>query len=173
MAFVKVVLTGAEYAKARTGKIPAAAKKASRSAVTKIVRQVSKAAKANIHHDVTGLLGKSMGFVVKTYDEKTVGIAGPRKGFAVRLEERNTSRRKGLVGRTVKGKTIKLKAGAKAGTRRDATKYAHLVEKGHKKGKGKSSAPPHKFLAPAAEAANNTAKAVITVEMQQYLRETA
>lgn len=38
-----------------------------------------------------------------------------------------------------------------------AAKYAHLVEFGHLKGKGRSAAPPHPFMRPAADEAGERA----------------
>jgi hypothetical protein len=167
MPTVRAKLTGAEYAKLRTGKIPAGVKKAMRSTVTSIVRKVAAQAKTGIAKR-TGLLSKSMGSVVRTYkNETTVGIAGPRRGFKVSVSKsEGAGKRSGLVGTTAAGKKIKLKAGAKAGTTLDSTRYAHLVERGTRYAKGRP------FLGPAGAAANRTAKDQIRAATDAAIQQT-
>lgn len=172
---IRATLTGAEYAKKRTGKIPAAIKRATRQVVGRIVRDVAKDAKANIKRSRTGLLAKSLGSVVRTYkNEKTVGIAGPRAGFKSTITgKRATARRTTLTATRVGGKTISLKGGARVGATLDPGKYGRLVERGHRKGRGRSKAIPKPFLAPAAAKANRRAKEELSKESLASIKGTA
>ena len=179
MPKVSATLTGTEAAKRKAGNIPRAVKNRVRSAVGKIVREVAKDAKAEARKR-TGLLGKSMGSVVKTYPNETiVGLAGPRKGFKVTLALQAMDKRgkNKLVGERLRGKAVKLRNVIASTTRKgdrkriDPTTYAHLVEGGHKKGKGKSTAPAYPFLGPAAKKANAKAKGQIVTESFAGIRE--
>ena len=178
MPKVSATLTGTEAARRKAGNIQRAVKNRVRSAVGKIVREVAKDAKTAARKR-TGLLGKSMCSVVKTYPNETiVGLAGPRRGYKVTLQQTTDKRGKvKLVGERRGGKKIALKNAVKATTskgtaaRISPTAYAHLVEGGHKKGKGKSTAPAYPFLGPAAKKANAKAKGQIVTESFAGIKE--
>jgi len=176
-------LTKEEYIAKRTGKIPAKVKRALRAEVRKIVGKVAKDAKRNLSRKRTGLLEKSLGATVTTAsDEKTVSRAGAKSGFRLELSTDFSKRKLKYKGTTEGGKSVKLGAirqdfkvfvqkGKKKGERKtiNPTKYAHLIELGHAKGKGKGAARPFPFIGPAGKIANQTAPA----ELQKAIREAA
>lgn len=97
-------------------------------------------------------------------------IVGPKRkaGRFLRINKKNALRgfgaaQKALVAERKRlasgkiGKPLERERAAVAATLktfadavyRNPSRYAHLVEKGHARGKGRSAAPPHPFLAPA------------------------
>lgn len=180
---VRAQLLGAEQAIRRTGKIPAAVKKATRAAVAKIVRKAAKVA-AGKARKVSGLLAKSVGSKVKTSgEERTTGIVGPRKGFRVELAEvKGRGKKKKIAGFGKDGKKIALrgesafvKRGKNKGKAKvaDPAKYGPRVEFGHKRGKGKAAAKPYPFVGPAGEEATNEAKTAIPAAIAAAIKGTA
>ncbi len=174
-------LTKEEYIIRRTGKIPAKAKKAIRATVKTICARVAKDEKINLVRQRTGLLAKSLGSVVKTRnDESTVGKAGARSGFRVSLTEAIKGSRKTTLVGDRGGKSIRLKGGLNVARTRgkhkgenlklDPSKYAHLVELGHKKGRGKGAAKGQKFMAKAAAEANKSSPAELAAAIQKEVR---
>ena len=129
----------------------------------------------------SGLLSKSLGKVVRTYrsDGVTVGLVGPRRGFAAKaLRVERKGRRQTLIAvrlRRTRGgyvplkgnKVIKLKraAGFRAGEVADPASYGAKVEKGHKRGKGRSAARAYPYLRPAAARTTSAVLSSIKADM--------
>ena len=171
-------VTGQDKILTTLGKLPAAVKKGVRRAVEKGVTILLQAVKSELTRKRTGLLSKSLGKVVKSYPSGvTVGVVGPRAGFRTSLESiQRKGRRLTLVGKNRRG-AIKLHAaggltpvrikGKQAGQRvvLDPAIYAHLVEGGHKKGKGRSSAPAYPFVGPGFRKSAAAVQAAIQAEL--------
>lgn len=132
----------------------------------------ARAIKANLKRKRTGLLAKSIGSRVKDYTTgRITALSGPRRGF--RVEVRRVEKRKlvGVRDGTKKGgpKKIILKkvAGVGEGDTINPTRYAHLVDKGHAKGKGKGAAKGWDFMKKAFQATRDPIKQDISRAIQQ------
>lgn len=170
-------LTGDVEAIANTRAKPAKCRAAIRSGVRKVVQAGAKTAKRLLLRNRTGLLGKSIGSKVKVYGDKVLGLVGSRVSFRTTLgavaQKGRSQVFQSLRGgkkaiREGKGKKINVKVqhGLKTGQVLDPSKYAHLVELGHKKGKGKSAAPAYPFVKPAFEESQRTAPGILADELK-------
>lgn len=121
---------------------PTLQRRVMRSAVTAAAKPIIASARATIqaNDEETGTLRKSMGSTVKTYRKtgSVVVVIGPRVGFA------------------------------NAETGRDATRYAHLVEDGHK-----PNTPPHPFLRPAFDSQVSAARDAMEAKIWQGIEDIA
>lgn len=171
-------MTGDKELAAKFSSLPGRLQKgALRRGVTKGARIVTKSAGGGVTKR-TGLLKKSLGQRVKTFPSGVVfGIVGARRGFRVLVSEfRNRGGALGLrktVSRSgVKFVKVVLKSGRglKIGQYIDPAKYSHLVERGHRKGRGRSAARPRPFLDPAWK---TTRKEVTRSLHQEVLAEVA
>src|SRR5262249_3315811 len=125
-------------------------------------RPVVRAAKARLVTQTNQrILRKSLGFKVRTYGDKVVGIIGPRTGF-----------------RTIVGYRTYGKDGTRLGVRErvkkpiyeDPAKIAHLVEFGHG---GPHPAPAHPFLRPAFDGTKKEAQDTVTDETWKEIEKEA
>jgi hypothetical protein len=146
------------------------ARKLERGAILKVCRLIARLAKQNLAgHQVTGLLKASLG--TKTYTARNgaiVGIVGPRRGTG-------RQRDKVLKRRIMRTASWKLKRQQKnvALAKVDPVKYAHLVERGHHRGKGRSAAPAYPFLTRAVADASGMAQDILRGEVWKAIREAA
>jgi HK97 gp10 family phage protein len=103
-----------------------------RKAMRAGARIIITAARAKVPVD-TATLKKSFSVKLKAYRQSGVMVAvvGPRTGMKKQVGTRIRGAHKGEA------------------VYRNPAKIAHLVEKGHARGKGKAAAPPHAFLKPA------------------------
>lgn len=138
--------------------------------------------KAALTRKRTGLLAKSLGKKVKQYPTgATVGLVGPRHGFWVEIKAVvKSARRAVLIAERFSKKgprDIKLKAavgvkrlrGKQAGenVRLNPVFYAHLVEAGHKRGRGRSAAPAYPFVS----VSQQRSKTAVATTMARVMRE--
>lgn len=134
-----------------------------KAAVNAGARLILQDARTRIH-SVTDLLRQSLAVKVKVYRGSgvVVGIVGPRTGFQ-KGKGRGAARRL-----TAFGKKLAARFGAK--TNQHPAAYAASVEKGHKRGKGRSAAPPHPFLGPAFRSTKGAVEATIAARIWQGIR---
>ncbi len=157
-------LTGDVEAIANTKAKPAKCRAAIKAGVSRVVQIGAKTAKRSLTRKRTGLLGKAIGSKVKVSGDRVLGLVGARTGFKTTL---GAQKGRAFQGLKTSGKTINIKAkpGLKTGQAIDPAKYAHLVEGGHKRGKGKSSAPAYPFVKPAFEESQKNAPLIIAEEL--------
>jgi len=116
-------------------------------AVKNVMRRVAtlraRAIKSNIRRSRTGLLAKSIGSKVSDRKRgRVTAVAGPRAGFKTQIVRKEGKKlvglRSAIKGRLQTPKKIVLKAaaGVDAGDVISATRYAHLADKDHRRGKG-------------------------------------
>lgn len=168
MPKITIKINGQEVIKEKLSKYEREIRKALRRGVAKGSSIINKDAKAQWRQR-SGLLKKAQGFVVRTYKGgRTIGVIGPRKGYRTTINEINgkkivASRIVTITGGKANRKEIKLKAFEKAavGQILDPIRYAHFVEKGHAKGKGKSAAKAYPALAIAERRNRKAAQAAI------------
>ena len=140
---------------------PRLRERAIKPAVDKATRLVARAMKAGQKRKRTGMLTASIGTKVKAKLNRPVyGIAGPR---------RSSSKPAGSP----------FRLGAKWRRKKDAkrpgqalvipTRYAHLIEKGHAKGKGRSAARAYPFMRPAVQSTRGAAAAILRHELTRQL----
>lgn len=165
-------ITGASDFERNTANLDKRTKAAARRGVDKATGVVLRSVKSHLKRRRTGLLAKSLGRKTKTYRGAVVGLVGARKGFkttaAAAVGKKLIAYRE-----TKKGnKLVKLKSarGVKAGAKLDPTKYQHLVEGGHKKGKGTSAAPAYPFIRPGARASQKEAEDTVKQELSAAIR---
>jgi hypothetical protein len=154
--------------KRKAERVPREVRNAVRRAATLQAREI----KTQLKRKRTGLLAKSIGSKVKDKGARATGLSGPRRGFKVTISKREAKRLEG-VRETKKGnKKIVLKAsgGVKEGDVISATRYAHLVESGHKKGKGRAAAPPYPFMKPAFKATEKQVRQMVKDAMAEIAR---
>lgn len=129
-----------------------------RTACTKACRILAKAAGAKLRdrrreqkkQGITrnGLLKKSMGYVVRVYGNKVVGVIGPRNGFKTQIgvRTRGGAQRTVEIVRRKYTKTVTVQTKKGDPIFEDPAKIGHLVEFGHG---GPHPAPAYPFMRPA------------------------
>lgn len=140
--------------------------RAQRNAQRKAARVVVKSVKGDLENRETKLLYKSIGFKVGTFRKGGMySVVGPRRKMG------------GQVLRTPKGRRALRKreegiaAAVGARTRfRNPTQYAHLVERGHRRGKGHGAAPPYPFMSTGFNSARATVQQIIAAEFRAAVR---
>jgi hypothetical protein len=129
---------------------------------------------------VTSFAGPRRGFKVtlKTVQHKLKGVKAPVVGSIVR-DDQGRVQFVGVGERLKTGKAFKFVTTANVFAARtrgkkkgqaytiDATRYAHLIEGGHKKGKGRGAAPAFPFMRPAFEQTKGQAVAEIRAAMAE------
>ncbi len=133
-----------------------------RPAVTKAARIVNNAAKTAVKPGKTGrqktrngILKKSLGVKIASYETTVIGVIGPRKGFKTQVGVRTRGGTKSNVGDPIY---------------EDPANIAHLVEYGHG---GPHPAPPHPFMRPAWENSRSEIKATMASDIQAGLEKLA
>jgi hypothetical protein len=129
-------------------------------AIDKAGRLVARTMKSMISRRKTGLLKASIG--IRTSPNwrkgKVYAIIGPRRSF--KSKNKVTTVSKWRMGR-IKRKGFEAFA--------NPTRYAHLIEFGHAKGKGKGAAKPYPFMRPAWQATKNAAEQVAASTLRSYV----
>lgn len=180
---IKLDLVGLDRELSRMKKVAAAGRKIIRRAVEKGATIQLQAERVECVRQRTGLLKKSLGKKVKSYPNGVVvGVTGPRRGFRVELSTDFSKREWKYAGTNSKGKKValgkidqKVKVfvlkGKNKGQRKviDPTKYAHLVEGGHQRGKGRSAAKAYPFIKPAGERSATRAYVAVRNELAAKL----
>jgi hypothetical protein len=119
-----------------------------RKAMVRACRLILKDARAGIKQNITGMLAESLAYKIVRKDDRIIGIVGPRKGTQ-RIRDKASRRRVSVMARW------KIKAVLKSSNLGNAgispSRYAHLVEKGHARGRGTAAAPSYHWLQPAIE----------------------
>ena len=130
-------------------------------AIDKSGRMVARAMKASVSRKKTGLLKASIG--IRTSPNwrkgKVYAIIGPRRSF-------KSTGQKGGVTTVSKWRMGRIK---RRGLEAFAapSRYAHLIEFGHKKGKGKGAAKPMPFMRPAWQSTKNAAEQLAANELRR------
>lgn len=165
-------LLGVETVKAALDRKAKYVPRGVRNAVRRAATIQAKAIKSALKRKRTGLLLKSIGSKVKEKGTRATALSGPRRGFKVKITSREAKRLEGVreTKRGSKKIILKAKAGVKAGDTISATRYAHLVESGHKKGKGRAAAPAYPFMKPAFEASKAEVVATIRAAMAEVTK---
>lgn len=106
--------------------------------------------------------------------KKSGGLAGFGKAQRALVAERKRLETSGVKPLARERAAVKGVLQAFSGARyRNPTRYAHLVEKGHKKGKGRASARAYPFIAPAQKAGNTRGLAKLAQKLRQGIEEEA
>jgi len=135
--------------------------RAIRPAVDKAARLVARAIKGAQKRRRTGMLSASIGTKVTAKLNRPIyGVAGPRRSS---YKPRGSPFR--LTARWRRSKERKRPGLAKI----KPTRYAHLIEKGHAKGKGKSAARAYPFMRPAVQASRGGVAAILRGELTRQL----
>lgn len=165
---IKFRITGLEDLKAKLKKLEKkSAKKIIRTAVKEGSKILWRTMQNKQRAQWSRTLFKSLFSKVKSYRQGSVMVAvvGPRTKFIRYM----------TVARTKRGK-LKRKLGKteSLGARKMwAGKYAHLVEFGHKKGKGRSAAKAYPFVRPAMRAAQPAVTAKMRAVLERELAKEA
>ena len=135
--------------------------RAVKSAIGKGGRLVAATAKPLIRRR-TGLLQKAMGCVVSTRGWRVTAKVGPRRGFGGAVLEDDRGR---LSVMSKSGKERRIRK-ARAPMQINPTRYAHLLEKGHK---GKHPAPAYPFLSTALEICRGQIASLLSDELRRAI----
>jgi HK97 gp10 family phage protein len=127
-------------------------------AIEKSARVVARAMKAALTRHRTGYLKASIGIRVSPSwkSGRVYAVIGPRK---------SASTAKGI--KTVKVWRVKRDARRGGNTKVVPTRYAHLVEFGHAKGRGHGAARAHPFMRPAWAATKLSAEQIAANEIRR------
>lgn len=106
--------------------------------------------------------------------KKSGGLAGFGKAQRALVAERKRLATGGVRPLARERAAVRSVAQAFAGARyRNPSRYAHLVEKGHKRGKGRSSARAYPFIAPAQRAGNTRGLSALARKLREGIEQEA
>lgn len=168
---VSVEVVGERDIATRFEAYDAAARRRLRKAMDRGTTVQLRAVKRNLKRKRSGLTAKALGRKTLTYPSGVVaGLVGPRGGYKVTLAElRKTARRTVLIAvADSRGREIKLKAYRKSvgdNVRLDPVLYMHLIEAGHEKGRGRSTAPAYPAIRPGFDASIAEVQAILVEEV--------
>jgi hypothetical protein len=145
-----------------------AAKAACKSALLKVAR-VSKGVSKQAVRKKSEILSKSLFEKAKVYENVVFAIVGPRV-WTITVGEKTGRKRRKISRETKKGTkelTVKNSVNFQVGEIIKPHKYGHIVEAGHKKGRGRSAAKAYPFIRPGAVKAGEMLGGELKVELKQ------
>lgn len=132
-------------------------------AIDKSARLVAKAMKASVTRRRTGLLKQSVGVKVSPNwrKGKVYAVIGPRRSYKMVASDAGEK-----FATPTKWRANKLRKKPHQ-AKIIPTRYAHLVEFGHARGKGKHDAKPYPFMRPAMESTKHAAEQLAANELRR------
>ncbi len=156
------------------------AKRAGPNGMRRGVRQASsmivKALKSALGRHATGLLELSLGHKVSLKLDKVYAVVGSRRSYRLMESQTRAIARMDYFDKAAT-QFIKKRVSEERKRKRDKTqryrvpsRYAHLVEKGHKRGGGKTTAQAYPFMRPTFAATHREAKQIIIRELLKEIK---